>query len=207
MFYPIMIDMSNKKIVVVGGGKIGYRKSQKLLEFGGEVMVISPKFSKEFCLLEKEYADKIILIRDFYNKKYLKKAFLVIAATDSSETNQQIAIDSKNNKSLCNVVDNREKSSFISTSTINKEGLVVSISTMGKFPYLSKKVRKDLQKQYSKFDKEYVDVLEKVRKVVLKKYKEHSEKIFDHALDLNIEELKVFLRKLEEEDLNGEVDI
>lgn len=206
MFYPIMIDMSNKKIVVVGGGKIGYRKSQKLLEFGGEVMVISPKFSKEFCLLEKEYADKIILIRDFYNKKYLKKAFLVIAATDSSETNQQIAIDSRNNKSLCNVVDNREKSSFISTSTINKEGLVVSISTMGKFPYLSKKVRKDLQKQYSKFDKEYVDVLEKVRKVVLKKYKEHSEKIFDHALDLNIEELKVFLRKLEE-DLNGEVDI
>lgn len=199
MYFPIMVDITKKKIVIVGGGKIGYRKAKEFLEFGGEITALSPKFIREFYQLENKYGDKINLIKDYYKKEYIDKSFMVIGATSLRDVNQKISIDCKNLGILCNIVDNKEESSFISSSIVNKDGLIVTVSTMGKFPYLSKKVKEDVGQDYLKFSNEYMELLEGLRKIVLLKYKNRSEEIFNYAIKLNIQELKNFIEKLEDE--------
>lgn len=196
MFYPIMVDISNKKIVIVGGGEIGYRKAKNFLEFGAKIVVLSPQFIDKFYELKKEYKEQIRLINDFYKKKYIYDSFLVIGATSSRKINKQISIDSKDLNILCNIVDSKEESSFIFPAIVNREGLIVSVSTGGKFPYLCKKIKEDIDNKYSKFDKEYMDLLEKIREVILSKHKDRSQELFNYSLELDRDELRKFLIEL-----------
>ena len=196
MFYPIMVDIFNKKIVIVGGGEIGYRKAKNFLEFGAKIVALSPKFIDKFYKLEKEYKEQIRLINDVYNKEYIYGSFLVIGATSSRKINKQISIDSRDLNILCNIVASKEESGFISPAIVNREGLIVSVSTGGKFPYLCKKIREDMEDKYSKFDKEYMDLLEKLREVVLSEYKDRSQELFNYSIGLNRDELRKFLIEL-----------
>ncbi|WP_313758036.1 bifunctional precorrin-2 dehydrogenase/sirohydrochlorin ferrochelatase [Tissierella sp.] len=198
MFYPIMIDISNKCIIVVGGGEVAHRKTKKLLEFGGNVMILSPNNIQKFQELKERYKEKLDFIYDEYNKKYIEGAFLVIGATSSRKVNKQISEDCKSLDILVNIVDSKEDSDFITPSIINNDAITISISTMGSFPYLSKKIRMDMEDSYKKFNKEYLDTLEEIRYLILDKYREEKKEIMDHALNLNIDELKEFLIKLKD---------
>lgn len=199
MFYPMMIDINDKDIVVVGGGEVAYRKSVKLLEFGANIKILSPVKIDKFLELKDIYKDKLNFIYDVYEKRYVEKAFLVIAATSSKEVNEQISKDCKDLKILANIVDSKENSDFITTSIINNDNLVISISTMGSFPYLSKKIRIDMEENYKKFNKEYMNILEKIRISILDKYRDRTREIMDYALELDIEGLKDLLIELERE--------
>lgn len=196
-----MVDIKDKKIVIVGGGRIGYRKAKTLLEFGGQVLVISPDFIEDFYKLKKQYGEKLRLLEDHYKKEYIKDGFMVIGATCTREVNREISRDAKNLNILCNVVDRQGESSFISQCVVNKEGLIVSTSTMGKFPYLSKKIKEDIGEKYSKYNQAYMDLLEEIRQIVLLKYKSKHEEIFDYGLSLNFNELKAFIEKLRDKNI------
>ncbi len=205
MFCPIMVDMANKKILIIGGGRIAYRKANNFLKYQANILVVSPEFIPEFYELEKKYKGQISLIKDTYNKKYIYGSFLVVGATSSREVNRQIAIDSHQLNVLCNIVDRREESSFISPGVVDKEGLVISISTKGKFPYLSKRLKEDIDYRYSKFDEEYMVLLEELRGIVLSKYKDKSSELFNHSLKLDKSQLKAFISQLKNENSHEEV--
>ncbi|NLY77081.1 MAG: bifunctional precorrin-2 dehydrogenase/sirohydrochlorin ferrochelatase [Tissierellia bacterium] len=201
MFCPIMVDISNKKVLIVGGGKIAYRKAKSFLKYQASVLVVSPQFIYRFYELKKKYRQQLTLIEDTYDPKYIDGSFLVVGATSSRKVNEQIALDSHRLNILCNIVDRKEESNFISPGVVDKDGLVISISTMGKFPYLTRKIKEDIEHRYSKFDKEYLDLLEKLREIVLLKYKEKSHELFDHCIDMNKYELKEFLMELKNENV------
>ncbi len=198
MFYPMMINISDKMILVVGGGEVAYRKVEKLLEFQGKVRVLSPDIIENFKELKEKYNENLSFIYDRYNKKYIEETFMVIGATSSREVNKQIAEDCKSLNILCNIVDDRDASDFITPSIINNDNLTISISTMGSFPYLSKKIRMDMEKNYKKIDKEYLDTLEEIRHLILDNHKERSKEIMEQALNLDIDELKDLLKKLKD---------
>lgn len=195
MFYPIMLDISKKNIIIIGGGKVAYRKSKKILEFEGNLTILSPEIIEEFNELKNLYKDKINFIYDRYHIKYIKDAFLVIGATSSRRTNEVIKNDCDKLKVLVNIVDSKEASDFITPSVINNDNLTISISTMGSFPYLSKRIRKDMEKNYGKFNKEYIDTLEEIRFFILKKKPDKIRGEMERILDLDIDELKEELEK------------
>lgn len=198
MFYPIMLDIYGKQIIIVGGGKVAYRKSEKLLEFGGNVTILSPDNGDKFKELKEIYKDNLSFIYDIYDKKYIEGAFLVIGATSSRTVNQQISEDCKSLNILANIVDSKENSDFITPSIINNDNLTISISTMGSFPYLSKKIRIDMEKDYEKFDREYIDILEEIRYLILNKHSDKTREMMDQALNLDIVGLKDLLKKLQQ---------
>lgn len=195
MFYPIMLDISKKNIIIIGGGKVAYRKSKKILEFEGNLIILSPEIIEEFNELKNLYKDKINFIYDRYHIKYIKDAFLVIGATSSRKTNEVIKNDCDKLKILVNIVDSKEASDFITPSVINNDNLTISISTMGSFPYLSKRIRKDMEKNYGKFNKEYIDTLEEIRFFILNKKPDKIRGEMERILDLDIDELKEELEK------------
>ena len=40
--YPAMLDLKNKKCVIIGGGKVAVRKALPLIEAGADLTVIAP---------------------------------------------------------------------------------------------------------------------------------------------------------------------
>lgn len=152
-YYPILLTLKDKRCVVIGGGNVATRKVYSLLKAGAQVKVISPALTKGLEELKKK--KKIFYIQSPYTKRYLKDAFLVIAATDSEQINATAADDANAAGVLINVVDSSAQSNFIVPSVIAQGDLIISISTSGAAPCLSKRMRKDLRTllvpEYAKF--------------------------------------------------------
>jgi len=73
---------------------------------------------------------------------------LVVAATNNRRINSRISGDCRKKGILVNVVDVPGESNFIVPSFIEKNGLVIAISTSGQAPCLAKKIRQDLAKNF-----------------------------------------------------------
>ncbi|NLT96071.1 MAG: bifunctional precorrin-2 dehydrogenase/sirohydrochlorin ferrochelatase [Clostridia bacterium] len=144
--YPVSLNISQKRCLVVGGGKVALRKIGTLLEAGGEVLVISRKVLPEIKKLVDE--EKIKWVSQEINYELLKNCFLVIAATNNRDINRQIAEFCQRNSILVNVVDSLEESSFIVNSYLKQGDLTIAVSTNGKSPALAKKIKSDLSKLF-----------------------------------------------------------
>lgn len=160
-YYPLLLDLKDKRCVVVGAGEVARRKAGSLLRAGACVKVISPTLNKALRLLKRK--KRLLHIKSAYQKKYLENTFLVIAATSNSKVNSRVAKDAQVLGILTNVVDSAAQSNFIVPAVIHRGDLIISVSTSGKAPCLSKKIKKDLNRlivpQYAKF----LDLLEEIR--------------------------------------------
>lgn len=198
MYYPIMIHLKDKRIILFGGGRVAYRKCHSLLECGGQVLVISRDFLEEFYELAEQYKDSITLVKDDYQKKYIDDCYLVVAASNSRKTNDSIYQYCREKNILCNVVDDRERTDYMVPSILRRGDLLIAISTAGKSPSLGKKMKKELQEKYPPEYEEYLNLLGNIREKILKKEKDGKEKkkILNHLVDMSLDQLRELLDKL-----------
>jgi precorrin-2 dehydrogenase/sirohydrochlorin ferrochelatase len=166
-YYPVYLDIRNRRCLVVGGGSVGTRKVMTLLECGAVVTVVSPLVSPK--LLELAEAGSIEWKKGTYRRSDLEGVFLVIGATDKQELNRQIYTDAEPLNKLCNIVDRPEDCNFILPSVVNRGDLVIAVSTSGKSPAFAKKLRKDLEKQFGEEYAEFLRLMGAIRKKLLRK--------------------------------------
>jgi precorrin-2 dehydrogenase / sirohydrochlorin ferrochelatase len=158
VYYPLLLNLSDKKAVVIGGGKVAERKIPPLLKAGAQVTVISPDITTK---IEQMKRQKIIRhITRPYRKGDLRGAFLVIAATDSSDVNERVSRDAP---CLVNIVDTPHLCNFIVPSTMVRGPLNIAVSTSGISPALSRSIRKELQIIYGAEFAKYLQSLRKIR--------------------------------------------
>ena len=157
-YYPAFLNLKNKKAVVVGGGKVAERKVRLLVKAGANVKVISPDITKPLEKLRDK--GNIKHANRNYVKRDLKNAYIVIAATSSAEINTKIAGESEN---LVNVVDSPSEGNYIVPSVVTRGPLTIAISTEGTSPAVSKTIRKEVEKHYSKEFTNYMRFLEVMR--------------------------------------------
>lgn len=190
MNYPIMLDLKGKKITIVGGGKVAYRKACNFINFGYEVEVIALEFIEEFKHINK----KINFIYSKYSKLYIENSFLVIAATNNKKINESIGIFCRKKDKLVNVVDNPSLSNFIVPSVLKRGDLIIGVSTSGKSPSLAAKIKKDLESTYDDSYEEYVNLLGNIRNRILEKYDDpmKKKKLLNEIINLNLDELKKY---------------
>ena len=141
MFYPAYINLQDKKCLVVGGGTVAERKVVAMLISGGDVTVISPDATELLI-----YLAQIGTIR--WHKRQLKAGdthgyFLVCAATDFTDINSAVFTEAheKNKIRLVNVVDVIPQCTFAAASVVTDGELMLSISTSGKSPATSRRIR------------------------------------------------------------------
>ena len=164
-YYPVHLDIKNRNCVVVGGGTVGTRKVDTLLECGARVTVVSPDPSPQLKKLGLDGA--ITLIQHAYRSADLKGAFLVIGATDDENLNQQISKDAEKSNTLCNIADRPEVCNFILPSIVRRGDLVITISTSGKSPALAKQLRQKLETQFGQEYREFLLLMGAIRKKLL----------------------------------------
>ncbi|GAG10098.1 unnamed protein product, partial [marine sediment metagenome] len=161
-FYPIHLDVKDKKCVIIGGGKVAYRKACRLKKSGADVVVVSP----EVCS-EMDNEEGLVLIKKEYEECFLDGALLVFAATDNETINKKVSLDAEKRNVMVNVVDYPEGCSFIVPSTINRGDLCISISTGGASPAVAKRIREELETAFGKEYEEYLDLLTKMRSLAM----------------------------------------
>ena len=145
MFYPAYINLQDRKCLVVGGGTVAERKVVAMLLSGGDVTVISPDATELLAFLAH-----IGTIR--WHKRQLKAGdtngyFLVCAATDFTDINSAVFVEAyeKNKIRLVNVVDVIPQCTFAAASVVTDGELMLSISTSGKSPATSRRIREHFE--------------------------------------------------------------
>ncbi|NQT72908.1 MAG: bifunctional precorrin-2 dehydrogenase/sirohydrochlorin ferrochelatase [Chloroflexi bacterium] len=180
-YYPIFLDVKGKRCLVIGGGSVALRKTNMLIDHEAKVVVISP----QLCTELEELGEKIITVRREYQTGDLDGAFVVVAATDNQAINEQIATDASEKGILINVVDVPDLSNFIVPSYLRRGDLTIAVSTNGKSPALSRKIRTKLE---DAFEQEYADliaVVEEVRVELKSKGITVPAETWQQALDLD----------------------
>ncbi len=167
MLYPINLKLDELDVVIIGGGEVAYRKCKNFLEFNKNVTIISKQILNKFYDLK----GNIKIIKDDYKEIYIKDASVIIAATNNRELNMEIGLYCRAKNKLVNVVDNIEISNFTVPSYIKRGDLLISVSTGGKSPSLSSKIKKEIEKRYTEDYEEYLNVLGDIRKKVIKNTK------------------------------------
>lgn len=142
-YLPIFTKLKNRPCLVVGGGDIALRKVQLLLKVGADVTVCAPEIDSR--LLQKEKEKKLKIIQQHFDPQMLKGKWLVIAATNHSSINEQVADAANKLQLLVNVVDNPELSGFIMPSIVDRSPVIVAISSGGQAPVLARLIRERLE--------------------------------------------------------------
>lgn len=184
-YFPLYIDLENKKCIVAGGGEVARRKIARLLEFGASVVVIAQKLSP--AILEMEGV--LTIIRHRLCLSELSGAFLVIAATDERFTNRRIGSYCKKNGIFVNVIDSKEESSFLFPALLKKEAVTIGITTSGTSPLLAGYLKEQIQKALPEFSGTLAESLGWCRSKVQKRVKEGNcrKKIYKRLLQCGLE--------------------
>jgi siroheme synthase-like protein len=143
-YYPIYLDIEGRNAVIIGGGNVCARKAETMMNYGARVTVVSPEFTGE---IEGWGAEGCLqLRRKRYDASDLDEAHLVIASTDETAVNEQVAADCRTRRIPVNVVDVTHLCEFIVPAIINKDGIQIAISTGGKSPALARTLKEDLDR-------------------------------------------------------------
>lgn len=143
--YPISLNLENKLCLIVGGGKVAFRRASKLLGSGAVVKVLSPTINLKLKTLIEDKATISWHKAHYTGPKDLHDSYLVFAATNDPALNQEIGQDAKSLGIFANIASSGQLSDFIVPSSFNQGDLQVSVSTNGAVPGLSKAINKNLK--------------------------------------------------------------
>lgn len=159
-YFPFFIDLSGRKCLIVGGGKVAARKLKKLSGFGADITLVAP----EIC--EEVHTEGAELIRRGFRDTDLDGAFLVIAATNDRQLNHRIYTLCTERGILVNTVDDIENCGFIFPALVHREDITVGISTGGKCPAMAKYLRRTIEEQVDEKLLSCAETLSRYRPVI-----------------------------------------
>jgi precorrin-2 dehydrogenase / sirohydrochlorin ferrochelatase len=164
-FFPILLNIEGQKCVVVGAGKIAAGKIAGLLNYGAKIVVVSPRATRQI----KDQARAGVLT--WHQRRFLPRdiqgAFLVIAATNSSEVNGTVFRACRARRVLCNAVDDPEHCDFFYPAVVRRGLLQIAISTNGRAPALASRLRRELEEQFGHDWSSWVEHVGKLRREIL----------------------------------------
>jgi uroporphyrin-III C-methyltransferase/precorrin-2 dehydrogenase/sirohydrochlorin ferrochelatase len=142
-YFPVFFDLAKQKVLVVGAGEVALRKVALLERSGAAITVVAPQIHPE---LEARAAAGAIStrVREFVPED-LDGVRLVIVATSRRAINRWIAKLSDSRGIPVNVVDDREASRFIVPAVIDRDPVLVAVSTGGTSPVLARRLRERLE--------------------------------------------------------------
>ncbi|MFK3917275.1 siroheme synthase CysG [Psychrobacter sp. NPDC078501] len=141
--FPLFFKLEDRKVLIVGGGEVALRKADLLSRAGACIAILAPDISHELQALLTD--DKHQFIYENYNKTYMVGARVIIAATDDETLNHQIHADATELNIPVNVVDTPHLCDFIFPAIIDRNPIVIGISSNGKAPVLARLLRARLE--------------------------------------------------------------
>ncbi|MGE8670261.1 MAG: siroheme synthase CysG [Achromobacter mucicolens] len=141
--FPIFADLTDRLVLVVGGGAVAERKTLALLEASANVVVGAPALTPALAALVSE--GRVRHLPGTFNPDWLQDVWLVVAATDDRSVNAAVSEAAEARRIFSNVVDDPELSSFQVPSIVDRSPVIVAISSSGVAPVLARRIRERIE--------------------------------------------------------------
>jgi uroporphyrin-III C-methyltransferase/precorrin-2 dehydrogenase/sirohydrochlorin ferrochelatase len=141
--YPLFVDLSQRAVLVIGGGEVAERKIAALVGAQAQVTVNAPELTSQL----RRWVDegRIAYRADAFHESWLDRVWLVVAATSDRELNALVASLAGLRRIFVNVVDDMALSSFHVPAVIDRAPLTIAISSGGEAPMLARLLRERLE--------------------------------------------------------------
>lgn len=173
--YPVTLDVTGRRCVVVGGTALAESRARALAEAGADVVVIAEVVTPGLADLASggavipgpsagTSASRVTLVRRSYQTGDLSGAFVAVAAGDGRDPTENARLYAEADAAgvLLNAVDDNSHCHFALPSVLRRGGLAVTVSTGGRSPALAKRIRRDLD---GHLGPEYVELVELIGEV------------------------------------------
>lgn len=171
--YPIFLELTGRRVVLIGAGAVAVRKARSLLAAGARLVIVAEQIDDVLTNLCTGTGAE--LIRSKYSKDYLAGAVLAIAATNNQQLNRRIYEDCQELEILCNVVDQPELCDFYIPAVVRRGDLQIAIGTEGYCPAYAGHLRKKLEQTFNDKHGDFLAELERFRKHIIKNVPEQAE--------------------------------
>lgn len=149
-FFPLFMDMRDKKTVVIGAGRIASRRIETMTQFCRTILVVAPKVSEKVQAMAEE--GLITLQRKKYGREDLYGADLVLAATDDPKLNDEIYSVCKCLGIWVNVCSDQKKCDFQFPGIVKRDEVVIGINAAGTDHTKARKIRECIEEAFAKGD-------------------------------------------------------
>ena len=186
---PLFLNIREQHCVIVGGGEVALRKAILLIKAKANLSLISPQFISQLQDLSEEGRCK--LLQEEFVAEQLEGASIVIAATNNKNTNARVAKAADKKNIPVNVVDQPELCSFIMPSIVDRSPVVVAISSSGRSPVLTRKIKELNETLISNREGQLAELLGAFREKVRNKYSDFIERVkfWESLLESEVTEL------------------
>lgn len=122
-FLPISIDISESKILIIGGGRRALKKIRILQRFGADIEVLAEN------IIDEVYATDVVCFRKKYDKSDLDGYLLLYSCTNNEMLDRQIAREGKEAGVLVNIHDNPSLCQFVSPAIYQDGNITVAVGS------------------------------------------------------------------------------
>ncbi|KHD86612.1 NAD(P)-binding protein [Heyndrickxia ginsengihumi] len=172
---PVMLDLYEKHVVIIGGGKVAKRRIQTLLETGALITIVSPTIDPDLQSMHDQQLFRWKQKR--FDRADILDAHVIIAATNDSVVNNQV-VEEAPSSAWINVTEQSERGDITFPAYFRRGKLVISISTSGASPMLASKIRKSLEETFEETYDRYVDFLSCTRQLIKQSLLAKEEKLY-----------------------------
>ena len=127
MSYPLHLDLRDRRVLVVGAGKVASRRVLSLLDEGASVVVVAPEAGPDITALADE--GRLVWRPREFDLSDVSGAWLVHAATNSADVNERVVAESRRRMVWSVRADDASNSDATTPAVARATGAVVSVST------------------------------------------------------------------------------
>ena len=140
---PIFLDIRDKRVVVVGGGTAAARKADHALRAGARVLVLADSVNDDF----KEWADNpnLTVLAETPSQEHFDGAILAYGAAEDRDIDLQVHALAKEAGVLVNIVDSPDYCDFVTPAVVDRDPLLIAISSSGTSPILARIIKARLE--------------------------------------------------------------
>ena len=143
--FPVFLKLHHLKVLIVGGGYVGWEKLQALLNNSPQtsVLLVALEMNPQIRTLAGSFPN-VKLLEGSFEEHHLEGIDLAFLATDNRKTNRNIRKLAKQRNILVNVADTPDLCDFYLGSVVQKGALKIGISTNGQSPTFAKRLKEVL---------------------------------------------------------------
>ncbi|MBI4348497.1 MAG: bifunctional precorrin-2 dehydrogenase/sirohydrochlorin ferrochelatase, partial [Elusimicrobia bacterium] len=183
-YYPIVLEMAGRPVVVVGGGTVAERKVQQLLDVGARVTVLSPVVTAR--LESWARGGRVRHVARAYRDGDLLGYELAFVATGDREVNAAVAREARVRGVWINTADDPAHCDFILPSILRRGDLVVAVTTGGASPALARAIREELEAYFADDYAALLQIAAEVRRDLRARVHSPSAEVWRAALDARL---------------------
>jgi len=184
--FPLFANLQGRAVLVIGGGEVATRKVLALLKAQAHIRLYAHALSPELAVLMQ--AGRFEQLGGEFAPAWIDDVWLVVAATDDAELNQRVAAAAGARQRLVNVVDDAELSTYQVPAIVDRDPLIIAISSAGAAPMLARRLRERLERELDASVGRFAGLFAQYRERIRSQFPDMNRRRrwFDRVIDGNV---------------------